>query len=309
MESLKDGDQVVLLVVAESHGSSPGRAGFKMLVTADELVGSIGGGAMEVALVDRARRHLKLRTDEKKVELVELDHRKKAKNPSGMICSGRQTIMLVELNSEDLPAIEEITTALSELRTIGLRIDRRRLETTKNQIKSRLFRKTENVDFVYEETLGVRDRLFIVGGGHCALALSEMAKRLGFIVSLFDDRSDLNTIAKNEFVDEITILDSYETIGDFIESDADAFVVVMTLGYKFDDIVIRALFDHDFRYFGVLGSRAKMAELIKSLENDGFDRNRLAKLRTPVGLPINSRTPEEIAVSIAAEMIGVRNGV
>ncbi|NJM53703.1 MAG: XdhC/CoxF family protein, partial [Blastocatellia bacterium] len=103
------------------------------------------------------------------------------------------------------------------------------------------------------------------------------------------------------------IIESYEKISEFIQSDSNTYVVVMTLGYKFDEIVIRKLFDKKFRYFGVLGSKAKMKTLLRNLEEEGFDKEKLAKIHTPIGLPINSHTPEEIAVSIAAEIIAVKN--
>ena len=167
-------------------------------------------------------------------------------------------------------------------------------------------RKVEN-DFLYEEKLGYKNKLFIIGGGHCALALSELMSKMDFHISLFDDREDLNTLAKNEFVHEKKIIETYENIGEFIESGNNVYVVVMTLGYKFDEIVIRRLFDKNFKYFGVLGSKAKMKTLLRNLENEGFDKEKLALIHTPIGLHINSRTPEEIAVSIAAEIIAVKN--
>ena len=81
----------------------------------------------------------------------------------------------------------------------------------------------------------------------------------------------------------------------------------MTLGYLSDAVVIRKLIDHQVKYFGVLGSKAKMATLIKELSDEGLASDKLSRIRTPIGLPINSRTPEEIAVSIAAEIISVKN--
>jgi xanthine dehydrogenase accessory factor len=81
----------------------------------------------------------------------------------------------------------------------------------------------------------------------------------------------------------------------------------MTLGYSSDEEVIRSLIKKDFRYFGVLGSRAKMAVLMNHLENEGIPAAHLSRIHTPIGLPINSHTPEEIAVSIAAEIISVKN--
>jgi xanthine dehydrogenase accessory factor len=167
-------------------------------------------------------------------------------------------------------------------------------------------RQSEN-EFLYEEKLGYKNKLFIIGGGHCALALSELMAKMDFHISLFDDRPNLNTLAKNKFAHKIRIIESYEQIDEFTPSGANNYVVVMTLGFAFDEIVIRKLFDKDFKYFGVLGSRAKMATLLKNLQKDGFDAEKLKQIRTPIGIEINSRTPEEIAVSIAAEIIAVKN--
>jgi xanthine dehydrogenase accessory factor len=169
------------------------------------------------------------------------------------------------------------------------------------------FKKNGENEFIYEEKIGFKNKLFIVGGGHCALALSELASKMDFYILLFDDRADLNTLAKNKFAHEKKIIESYDQIGEFIPDGNNVYVVVMTLGYKFDEIVIRKLIDKDFKYFGVLGSRAKMKILLKNLENENFPKEKLKQIRTPVGLPINSQTPEEIAVSIAAEIILCKN--
>jgi xanthine dehydrogenase accessory factor len=149
--------------------------------------------------------------------------------------------------------------------------------------------------------------LYIVGGGHCALALSDLMSKMDFRIHIFDDRPDLNTLQKNHFADEIVIIESYEKIGEAISSDPDAYVVIMTLGYKTDALVIRQLADRAFKYFGVLGSKAKMATLLKELRADGVDPHHFDRIRAPIGVPIKSRSPEEIAVSIAAEIISVKN--
>ena len=131
--------------------------------------------------------------------------------------------------------------------------------------------------------------------------------KMDFHISLFDDRPELNTIDKNRFAHEINIIDGYDQIANHIPSGENVYVVVMTLGYKWDEIVIRKLLDKDFKYFGVLGSKAKMATLLSTLKNEGFPVDKLQNIHTPVGLAINSRTPEEIAISIAAEIIAVKN--
>ena len=226
-----------------------------------------------------------------------------------MICSGRQTVIFFKLNPQNLKTVREIALALKKHQSKTLQISNsefRIAENNRSDFDFRFEQRGEN-EFLFEEKLGFKNRLFIVGGGHCALALSELAAKMDFYISLFDDRPFLNTLAKNKFVHEKKIIESYEQIGDFIPSGADVYVVVMTLGYKSDEIVIRRLFDKDFKYFGVLGSRAKMATLLKNLRREGFSAEKLDRIRTPIGLKINSRTPVEIAVSIAAEIIAVKN--
>jgi len=303
----------MLLTVAESSGSSPGRAGYKMAVASDgELCGSIGGGVMEVKLVDQARMILSepgaIATGFPDAVLIEQVHQKNAQNSSGMICSGRQTVILKQLTSADAATVNSIIEILSEPRPASFQISNLKFEITENELDRprHFFSKTSETEFVYQEKLGTVNNLYIIGGGHCSLALSELAARLDFRVHIFDDRPELNTIEKNESAHVKTIIDSYENIGEYIAGGPDSFVVVMTLGYVFDRVVISRLIERDFKYFGVLGSRAKMRTLIKELLADGIDEKLLKKMRTPIGLSINSRTPEEIAVSIAAEIISVK---
>ncbi len=296
----------MLLVVAESRGSSPGRAGYKMAVAANgELRGSVGGGVMEVNLVELA----KSQVSSLKSQVIEQVHRKDSPNSSGMICSGLQTVILKQLTSRHLPTVEQLIEHLESISPAAFEISNLRFQivkSTTNGEKTCFTRDDEA--FVYQEMLDQRDELIIIGGGHCALALSELASRLSFRISILDDRPGLNTIAKNEFADSVTIIDSYENIGEHLSQGDDVYVVVMTLGYRSDAVVMMGLIDHEFKYFGVLGSKAKMSTLMSELRSEGFDQDKLARIHTPIGLPINSRTPDEIAVSIAAEIIAVRNG-
>lgn len=226
-----------------------------------------------------------------------------------MICSGRQTVILTPLDSKDRQTVNAIAEALRSQQPSQINITSTGLTFKPNNDDEAdvRFEKRSDTDFTYTEKLGHTHRLYIIGGGHCALALSELMSRLDFHITIFDDRRDLSTIEKNHFADDVRIIDGYEKIGDHIASDPDVFVVVMTLGYAFDEIVIRRLIDREFRYFGVLGSKAKMKVLLKALENKGVPLDKLSGIRTPIGLPINSHTPEEIAVSIAAEIIQVKN--
>jgi len=303
----------MLLVVAESSGSSPGRQGYKMAVAADGgLCGSIGGGVMEVRLVEECRAILSKPDANAAMfsgfELKEQVHQKRSPNASGMICSGKQTVIFKGLDPGNLPDIEAVIRDLNKTGHERVLITPHEFSIApSSDLADYIFAKFTETDFLYQERLGPKNDLYIIGGGHCALALSELMSSMDFSINIFDDRPDLNTIDKNKYADEIAIVENYERIGELIPSGPNIFVVVMTLGYKYDEIVIRSLFDKDLKYFGVLGSKAKMKTLLKTLEKDGFSKKRLGRIHTPIGLPINSRTPEEIAVSIAAEIIAVKN--
>jgi len=338
---LKKNQSVMLLVVAESSGSSPGRQGYKMAVGSDgELCGSIGGGVMEVNLVEQSQAMLSeppaaaaglkssppyeggVAESRGGSFLVPQIHQKNSPNSSGMICSGKQTVIFGLLTPQDSETVGAIVKALTIRGLTFLKITPEELSAAspkggtpntppKKKIPNENFRfeKRSNGQFIYTEKLGHKNNLYIVGGGHCALALSELMSRMDFHISLFDDRPELNTIDKNRFAHHIEIIDNYERIGDLIHSGANTYVVVMTLGYKSDESVIRKLLDRDFKYFGVLGSKAKMKTLLNALKKDGCPAEKLAQIHTPIGLPIHSRTPEEIAISIAAEIISVKNAI
>ncbi|MBN8589407.1 MAG: XdhC family protein [Rhodothermia bacterium] len=293
---------VTLLVVVQSLGSSPGRVGFKMAVTDDDLWGSIGGGLMEMNMVTAVRAQ---KESDGVVKLRRQVHRKNAPEASGMICSGEQTIVSLPLLYKDLGAIIKIANGVKN-RCGGLSVRPTGLHFLEESPTSTHDFSQEGRDFTYTENLDQRPLLLLIGGGHCGLALSELMSRLGFFVHLFDNRPDLNTIAENHFADQITIAD-YNAIAQYLPECDQAYVVVMTFGFATDELVMRQLLGRKFAYFGVLGSATKMKTLLQKLKKDGFSPKMLSEIRTPIGLPIHSKTPMEIAVSIAAEIIQTKN--
>jgi len=307
---LKTDKPVMLLTVVESSGSSPGRPGFKMAVDiSGALCGSIGGGIMEVKLVELAKKRLE--TASEKPFLKRQIHQKTASlDRSGMICSGQQTILFTRLGPQDLKTASVLLRCLKKNRPAVLRLQSGVFQVLEDQKRALpvAFKRLQDHDFLFEENAGPQQQLYIIGGGHCALALSELMRKLDFYICLFDDRPGLSTLVKNRFVHEKRLLDNYESIGELIPSSQEAYVVVMTLGYRSDEIVLRRLLDKELKYIGVLGSSAKMAALLDNLRQEGFPEVVLSRIHTPIGLKINSRTPEEIAVSIAGEIIGVKNG-
>lgn len=304
---MQSGLPVMLLYVLESKGSSPGRAGFFMAVTDDVMQGSVGGGMMEHKLAEKARTLLK--KDSFTQEIVRQVHNKSAaKNQSGMICSGEQTVLLHRVGTKDKAAIEQITACFTYFHHGTLTLSASGIAFEKQTTSGDgLFRFQNEKDWLYRETIGYKNHLYIIGGGHCSLALSALAATLHFYIHLYDNREALPTFEQNETAHQKTRLADYSELASLIPSGENSYVVVMTVGYRTDDAAIRALFGKDFKYIGVLGSKAKIQKMFAAYRREGFDAERLKRIHAPVGLPIKSKTPEEIAVSIAAEIIAMKN--
>ena len=305
---LKNDEKVMLLVVVESVGSSPGRQGFKMAVdTEGVLFGSIGGGIMEIKLVELAKDYLQKEGNAPIIK-KQIHNKNAAQNQSGMICSGEQTLLFYPLDKTYLKTVQNILFNLKKNTPTVLKMTPKHFQIIDNQrlTDDYIFIFVDETAFVYAENIGFKNDLYIIGGGHCALALSELMSKMDFRIHLFDDRSAVNTVQKNKFAHHIWTVD-YDKIGELIPSGHNVYVVVMTVGYRTDAVVLRQLLNKNVRYLGVLGSDAKMKTLLEMLENEGFSADLLRGVHTPIGLNIQSQTPEEIAVSIAAEIIFVKN--
>ena len=300
LSKLNNAINIQLLYVLESEGSSPGRKGFKMAVAADgDFFGTIGGGIMEHKLVEKAK--VMLQQNESSVLLMRQHHDKEhANNQSGMICSGSQLNAFIPLSSADEQTIEKIIA--SERNTIQL--SPKGLQLVDGPASG--LRYKTNTDWLYSEAINQQPVIHIIGGGHVGLALSELMNYLGFYIKLYDDRPELNTIAANSFAHETHII-NYEAIGNHFNDVENDFIVIMTIGYRTDKTVLKQLIGKPFFYLGLLGSKYKIDTLFKELKEEGITKELLDKVFSPIGLNIASKTTKEIAVSIAAEIIGVKN--
>jgi xanthine dehydrogenase accessory factor len=162
-------------------------------------------------------------------------------------------------------------------------------------------------DWIYKEKTGYKNQLFIIGGGHCALAFSKLMRSMDFYIRVYDERSGLKTMVENDAAHEQHFIAGYEELEQLVPPGASHYVVIMTFGYRTDDVALRALLGKEFKYLGLLGSKKKVEKMFEDYRNAGINKESLQRIHTPVGLPIKSQTPEEIAVSIAAEIIRVKN--
>ena len=161
---------------------------------------------------------------------------------------------------------------------------------------------------VYIEPIEPSPALYIVGAGHVGFHLARVASEVGFTVHVVDDREKFANVERFPQAAEIVVDD----IPQWLEQAAlppHAFVVIVTRGHTNDLEALRALAPRDLRYLGLIGSRAKVARIYEELLKDGrLDPERLERVHAPIGLDIGAVTPQEIAVSIVAELVAVKHG-
>ena len=161
------------------------------------------------------------------------------------------------------------------------------------------------VQAILVEPLQSGDTLYIFGGGHCGIALSKLAAQCGFAVTVIDDRPEWASREKHPAAFRAECL-PYPELNKLAFSP-NAYAVIMTHGHSHDETVLRQLVTHDWKFLGMLGSATKVAALFRRMEKDGFTAEQLQRVIAPVGFDIGSHTPQEIAVSIVAQMVAVRN--
>jgi xanthine dehydrogenase accessory factor len=296
LESVRGGQHTVLVVVVEAAGSVPGTPGAKIVVSGSGDVGTIGGGIAERELVDLARTH------HGPPLLVPFVHSEE----SGSVCAGSQSFAVHELTSDDATALAELLATLESSSGNGmltLSPDGLAFATGESG-SARFLRETDA--WSYREPLGLLDTLTVVGGGHVSLALSRVMATLPFRISILDNRTGVPTMTANRWAHQLDTID-YERVADHVPDGERSWVVIMTHGHAHDEDVLEALLGRTYRYLGMLGSAAKVAHIFDRLAERGASRGHLEQVRAPVGLPIRSHTPEEIAISIAGEFVQLRN--
>lgn len=309
----------VLVLTAAAEKGSPGNPGFAMAVSLENGVdtcvqGTIGGGIMEQRIIAEAREYLQQQTT---VRLCRKLHHFKhpEKTPSGLICAGSQTNILLSLTTNDLPKVLTITRSVEANIPVllsaspeGLSVEALPQSTVESGIEPFCLEYASEKEWSYRELLGAPHTAYIVGGGHVGLALSRQLQWLNFHVVVLDPRDvdSTDTLRQNTFADLI-ITTPYTDLATHIPSGERSFVVILTSAYPTDVQALTSLAGKSFAYIGVMGSRTKIATILREAHAVGVAEEWLARIHAPLGVSINSDTPEEIAVSIAAELIATKN--
>ena len=147
---------------------------------------------------------------------------------------------------------------------------------------------------------------YLFGGGHVALALDPVLRHVDFETTIIDDREEYANAERFPHAKATIVCDDFDHCFDEIETDEDSFLIIITRGHKGDLQVLRQALKKPHAYLGMIGSRRKNALLFEQLLEEGFTQEELDAVYAPIGLDIRSETPEEIGVSIVAEIINVR---
>ena len=271
----KHRDTVLVTLIAD-RGSAPRKAGAQMLVGAEgRLVGTIGGGAVEGRSIQLSQQLLAQRRS----CIREFPLHQAPERDIGMVCGGDVTAHFQFIPAEDPTWSETASRALALLN-----------------------RRTAGWLVLAEDgsAPALLDRESVVSG-----SLPEDTATIGFRPVVFDDRPELANTRLFPTAEQV-ICGDFTRISDYLTITDEDFVVIMTSGHVRDFQVEEQTLRGPFAYVGVIGSRRKTASVNQRLLEAGIHQSSIDLVHTPIGTPILAVTPEEIAVSIAGEMIQVR---
>ena len=333
LAEIEAGRPVALISVMSIQGSTPRREGTKMLVAADGTTsGTIGGSILEASAADRAKDVLV----SGKPEIMSIELTGKEASDPAMICGGTATVLIDRIapTGPDLELFRLWHGAAGRGAPFYLftHLDRDRTRVLGHAIylpeqdvfhgsslspddlsdlKAELHTVSVTSLLPLRDTLVMVDRirkmksLYCFGAGHVALPTARLAALAGFSVVIIDDRPEFATPERFPEAREIIVAD-FKRSFDGLDIDADAFIVIVTRCHATDRVVLEQAVRTDAGYIGMICSRRKRDIIFADLEAKGVPRAVLEAVHSPIGLNIGAETPEEIAVSIIAELIQVR---
>jgi len=295
-------EDVALLTVVATTGSAPRAPGARMaLARGGTTLGTVGGGAAEAACLEAARDCLATGTARR----VEVDLRGTAARARLGVCGGTMSVFVTPLvGAREGPVLAEVVASLDA--GVGLPL-RTRIDAAPHLLRADAGVGAGDPSGAWDETPRPAPALWIAGAGHIGHALARMASDLDFELALFDDRREL--LQPDALPGHVTLQSELRDAANWLTPRAGrSWVVLATRGFAADLAVLRGLDPllAGLRYLGILGSARRIAVLRQECRAAGLGEWPSAVTRAPVGLPIGAETPEEIALSVLAEVVAVR---
>jgi xanthine dehydrogenase accessory factor len=338
-ELLGQGRAFVLATIIRQQGSAPRTAGTRMLITPEqEIVGTIGGGLLEAETMRTAARM----SAEAPARVLTFDLTNKDAAVMEMICGGLVQVLLDYIQPSD--ANRTLFNNWSDLLSQGgkamlistvygdeshiQRIDHAVLGSD-GSVQGRLDFSADGMEKLshlmtqpaqihvlrLEDRLAVADpgwmapTVYIFGGGHVARPTAHLAALTGFNVVVLDDRPEFSSAERFPEATGTRTIASYDAAFDNLPVNGNTYIIIVTRGHLHDRTVLAQALKTPAVYIGMIGSRRKRDTIYERLLKDGYTTADIDRVYSPIGIAIGADTPEEIAVSIVAEMIAVRAGV
>ena len=338
---LDEGRPVVVATVVRTKGSTPQKPGAKLLVRDDGSgVGTLGGGCVEGDIWFAAQELMK-RGGTAQYRDYELNEDLAAED--GLVCGGTMYFLIdpvyeagsyldyakeIDAAYAGGPAVAlaTVTAAGDGAGTLGARLFMREDGSTEGTLgspemdreavkKARELMVHGKNEFVtmrdgpefFVEAYTTPPQMVLCGGGHVSKAIAPLAATLGFRVFVTDDRQEFANSDRFPEAD-IIVAEQPESALPQLPINANTFIIIATRGHRYDNVALEAAAMTPAKYVGLLGSKRKTILIYEDLIRTGLPIERIREIRSPVGLDVRGRTPEEIAVSIMAEVLMFRLG-
>jgi len=338
---LERGEPCVLATVVQTLGSTPQKPGAKLLVRKDGSgVGTLGGGCVEGDIWFLAKVLLR---EGGPPEVREYHLNEDLAARDGLVCGGTMRFLIDPIYepASFLPIARAVVRAYeggdpvavaSVLRApqgSGLRVGQKVLVRADGSTEGDLGDpaltarvvesareamprgETRHLDLgeveVFVEGYTTPPTLVLMGGGHIGKALARMGRMLGFRIYVVDDRPEFANPERFPEAEATLVADYAEGLRQ-VPVNANTAVIIATRGHRYDDMATEAAVRSPAGYVGLVGSKRKSVLILEDLYRKGIPDERIRQIRAPVGLDIGARTPEEIALSILAEVVMWRNG-
>jgi xanthine dehydrogenase accessory factor len=298
-----DSGPAVLATVTSVRGSVPREVGARLVVDArGQAFNTIGGGAGEAKVLRQAEEVLKTGTQ----QFVEIDLSGAPQRQTQGVCGGHMRVWLERWQGDTAKAlVQQILQQLQNGQSVTL-------VTPLDGVKAPYIAETQaEVDqaTAFVETLAPPPTLLIVGAGHVGIQLAKVAHLIGFQVAVQDDRPDWANANHYPQASQILAQDIAPAMAT-LATHQNLYAALVTRGYTYDLAALQTLLQRPqpCRYIGMIGSEKRVRQVYQAIEQAGLSREQLASIYGPIGLNIGALTPEEIAVSIGAELIMVQRG-
>jgi xanthine dehydrogenase accessory factor len=325
VETLGQGKTAVIGGIVRSSGSAPRTSGAWLLAGEDGLLaGSVGGGAVEGACLKQATQLLQGRES---AVLLPFSLTDQSPAESGMLCGGTIEVILARVEPEQEPFFRRLQEGyrrkIYPLLLIFLPqeghqvrfgvVDDEVDDNVPAALRQQILQNNKRTPFlvshdgreVFVDPLVHPGTIHLVGGGHVALATAQLAAFVGFAVKVMDDRPEFAAPGRFPQADEVRVVPGYKEC--FREQmGAGDYLIAATRGHHYDREVLAQALRTQAGYIGMIGSRRKRQAIYSLLQEEGFRPADLDRVHCPIGLTIGAQTPQEIAVSIVAELVQVR---